>query len=176
MWFPPEERGSGSPGLTAGEYVGEAPLGQRAEERIPGQLRARRGRARDASEEARLLPRGAERVGMVVTWRVEFRLVLIGGSGSALGTAWTSGEAVAAVPARLGARLAEVADEGSHLAAVSGDERQDALDPARLGAFPARKRRGRSAVRVWLNHRVRTCRVGREMRWWCGLGVVQAAR
>ena len=50
-----------------------------------------------------------------------------------------SGQAVAAVPARLGARLAEVADQGAHLAAVMGDEREHVLDPSGLGALPARE-------------------------------------
>src|SRR5436190_15305188 len=130
----------GNPGLAPGEYIGEAPLGERAEESVPGQPRARRCRARDADEEARLLPRRAERLGMAVAERVEhvdvearldrgLRLAL----GKLLGA---SVEAVAAVPARLGARLAEVADEGAHLTAVVGDEREDAVNPAGLGAFP----------------------------------------
>src|SRR5262245_14669946 len=53
----------------------------------------------------------------------------------------TSGEAVAAVTAGLAARLAEVADERAHLAAVVGDKRQHALDPFGLGAFPPREAR-----------------------------------
>ena len=43
-----------------------------------------------------------------------------------------SGQAIRAVAARLGARLAEVADERLHLAAVVLDERDDSLDALRL--------------------------------------------
>ena len=64
--------------------------------------------------------------------RLDRRLRL--GLGKLLGA---SGQAVAAVPARFRARLAEVADEGAHLAAVVGDEREHALDPPGLGALPA---------------------------------------
>ena len=67
-------------------------------------------------------------------------LVSIGGFGSG---SWkllgVSGQAVAAVPAWLGARLAEVADEGGHLAAVMGDEGEDGLDPGGLRSLPARE-------------------------------------
>ena len=48
-----------------------------------------------------------------------------------------SGQAVAAVAAGLGARLAEVGDERVHLAAVVGDEREDVLDPLGLRALAA---------------------------------------
>ena len=103
--------------LAPGEHVGEPPFGERAEERVPCQLRAARRRARDAGEESRLLSRRTERVGMVVAQRrervdarrsLDRRLRL--GLGKPLGAA---GQAVAAVPARLRARLAEVADEGA---------------------------------------------------------------
>ena len=67
-------------------------------------------------------------------------IVSIGGFGSGCGKLLgASGQAVAAVPAGLGARLAEVADEGSHLAAVVGDEREDVLDPLGLRALAARE-------------------------------------
>src|SRR5262245_9481630 len=89
------------------------------------------------------MPRCAERVGMAVRDRgqrldVQARLdrrLRLG--------CWkllrASGEAVAAVAAGLGAGLAEVADERVHLAAVVADEREDALDPVGLGAFPPRE-------------------------------------
>jgi len=51
--------------LTPAEYVGEASVGERGEERVPVQLEAARRRARDAGEEACLLSRRGERVGMV---------------------------------------------------------------------------------------------------------------
>ena len=47
-----------------------------------------------------------------------------------------SGEAERAVAARLGAHLAEVADERVDLAALVGDERDDARDPLHLGLLP----------------------------------------
>ncbi len=49
------------------------------------------------------------------------------------------GEAEGAVAARLGAHLAEVADERVDLAAVVGDERDDARDPLDLGLLAARE-------------------------------------
>src|SRR5437763_1792197 len=61
----------GQGGLAPGERFAEPPLGERAEERIPCQLRAARRRARDACEEARLLSRHAERFGMPVAQRRE---------------------------------------------------------------------------------------------------------
>jgi DNA processing protein len=42
--------------------------------------------------------------------------------------------------------------------------------------FPARKRKRVGAVRVWLNHAVRPCRLGREMPCPCGPGVVSEVR
>src|SRR4051812_7305048 len=48
-----------------------------------------------------------------------------------------SGQAVAAVPAGLRARLAEVADQRADLAAVVCDEREDVLDPGGLCALAA---------------------------------------
>jgi hypothetical protein len=63
---------------------------------------------------------------------VERRLRL--GLGELLGA---SGQAVAAVAARLGARLAEVGDEGLHLTAVVGDEREDVLYSLGLRALAA---------------------------------------
>src|SRR6266496_636791 len=47
------------------------------------------------------------------------------------------GQAVAAVPARLLSRLAEVTDESAHLAAVVGDKRKDARDAGDLRLFSA---------------------------------------
>jgi len=43
-----------------------------------------------------------------------------------------SGDAERAVAARLGARLAEVADERLHLATIVLDKGDDSLDPPRL--------------------------------------------
>ena len=57
-----DRRGPSRPRLAPGEHVGEPPVGERAEERVPGQLRAARRRARDPGEESRLLSRRAERV------------------------------------------------------------------------------------------------------------------
>src|SRR5436305_7376762 len=51
--------------------------------------------------------------------------------------AGSSGQTVRAVTARFGERLAEVADECLHLAAVVLDERDDALDPLRLRLLAA---------------------------------------
>src|SRR5438132_293377 len=60
-----EGRPQSGPRLAQGEYVGEPPFGERAEERVPGQLRAAGRWARDAGEESRPLSRRAERIGMV---------------------------------------------------------------------------------------------------------------
>src|SRR6266540_1786287 len=122
--------------LAPGKHVGEPPVGERAEEGVPGELRASRRRARDAGEKSRLLSRGAERVRVGVAQRREridvdarldrrLRLRL----GKLLRA---PRQAVAAVPATLRARLAEVADEAAHLAAVMRDEREHALDPVGL--------------------------------------------
>ena len=51
-------------------------------------------------------------------------------------------EAERAVAARFRARLAEVGDERLHLAAVVGDERDDARDPLGFGLLAALEPRG----------------------------------
>src|SRR5690242_9400304 len=102
-------------------------LREGAEERMARQLRLGGRRAREPTEEAGALARRAEGGWMVDDQLVEDRPIELdprrdgwfrkapGGSGQAKG----------AVAAGLGARLAEVADECLHLAAVVFDQGED---------------------------------------------------
>jgi hypothetical protein len=78
------------------------------------------------------------------------------GLGKPLGVA---GQAVRAMPARLRARPAEVADERADLAAVVGDELEHAFDPRRLGAFATREALDQPAGELVLRAREREQRV-----------------
>src|SRR3954454_14362898 len=90
-----------------------------------------RGRARETAEEARTLARCSERGRMLRRQLIEPRTVDVQlRAGSRLRKPLGgSRQAVRAVAARIGARLAEVADERLHLAAIVLDEGDDALDP-----------------------------------------------
>src|SRR4051794_23670631 len=99
------------------------------------ELRACRRRAREPAEEPSALARAAERRRMAGGKLVERRAVEVDLPGrlrrrDALRRARQAERAVAA---RLRSSLPEVADERLHLAAVVLDERDDALDPLRLG-------------------------------------------
>ena len=86
-----------------------------------------------------------------------------GGVGSASGSRCAAPvEAEAAVPARLAARLAEVADERVHLAAVVRDELDDARDALRLGPLAALepRRRARSSSSAREPGRASRCSAG----------------
>src|SRR4051812_22077528 len=103
------------------------------------ELGLRRGRAREAAEEARTLPRCSESRWMLRRQLVVARTVdLEPRARSRLRKPLSgSGEAIRAVAARIGARLAEVTHERLHLAAVVLDEGNDALDPLCLRLLAA---------------------------------------
>ena len=118
------------------------------------ELRLRRRRAREAAEEARTLARRAERGRMLGRSSSSAGSVELDVSGVAAGAGSLCAAPVRqirAVAARLGARLAEVADERLHLAAVVLDERDDALrsaPPPTARAARSARRAGRAARRA----------------------------
>jgi hypothetical protein len=131
----------GRSSVAPGEHVGEAAVGDRAEQRLAGQLCPARRRARDPAEEPRALPRRPEGLGVRGHERLEcvpiddlFERRRRRGLRKLLGCA---GEAEAAMAARLLAQLTEVADELVDLAAVMGDERDDLPNPVSLGPLAA---------------------------------------
>ena len=116
------------------EDIREALFGQGAEQGMPRKLGPRRGGAREAAEKAGTLAGRYERGWMLGRQFVEDGSVQLEFRGcsrlrEALGRA---GQAILTVAARLGAGLAEVADERLHLAAIVLDESDDSLDPLRL--------------------------------------------
>src|SRR3954451_872171 len=114
------------------------------------ELGLRRGRAREAAEEARTLARCSESRWMLRRQLVEARTVdLEPRARSRLRKPLSgSGEARRAVAARIGARLAEVTDERLHLAAVVLDEGDDALDPLRLRLLAAVEALGEAVAQL----------------------------
>src|SRR6188472_1391194 len=101
--------------------------------------RLRRRGTGEAAEEAGALTSRSERCCMLGGQFIEGGLVELDSRArsrlrQALGGA---GQAVRTVAARFGPRLAEVPDEGLHLAALVLDEGDDALDPLRLRLLAA---------------------------------------
>src|SRR3954447_22303383 len=66
---------------------------------------------------------------------------------------------MAAMSARLCAGLSEIADQGAHLAAVVGDEREHVMDPSRFRALATRESVEKAVDEVGLGVRLREQRV-----------------
>src|SRR5262249_41280750 len=118
------------------QHVDEAALLQRAEQRVPGELRAGERRAAEAAEEAGGLARLAQGLRMGSATGLEGGDVEAGGNRRNLlprrQRPGMARETEAAVPARIGAFFAEVADELVRLAAVVRHQIQHLLQPRDL--------------------------------------------